>query len=47
MIDGNEFRVLIPKYNNADVLLDRTESIKWSNPEGGYIRGQFRDGGVF
>lgn len=47
MIDGNEFRVLIPKYNNADVLLDRTESIKWSNPEGGYIRGQFRDGGAF
>ena len=47
MIDGNEFRVLIPKYNNADVLLDRTESIKWSNPESGYIRGQFRDGGAF
>ena len=48
MINGNEFRVLIPKCNNAaDVLLDRTESIKWSNPEDGYIRGQFRDGGAF
>ena len=32
MIDGNRFRVLIPD-NKTGVLYDRTESIKWSNPE--------------
>ena len=46
MIDGNRFRVLIPD-NKTGVLYDRTESIKWSNPEDGYIKGQFRDGGAF
>ena len=46
MIDGNRFRVLIPD-NKTGVLSDRTESIKWSNPEDGYIKGQFRDGGAF
>ena len=45
MIDGNRFRVLIPD-NKTGVLYDRTESIKWSNPEDGYIKGQFRDGGT-
>ncbi|WP_455188514.1 AAA domain-containing protein [Actinomyces naeslundii] len=46
MIDGNEFRVLIPD-NETGVLFDRTESIKWSNPEDGYIRVQFRNGRTF
>ena len=49
MVDGNEFRVLIPESNedNAGLLLDRTESIKWSNPEGGYIKVQFRNGRTY
>ena len=46
MIDGSEFRVLIPD-NKTGVLSDRTESIKWSHPEGGYIRVQFKNGRTF
>lgn len=49
MIDGNKFRVLIPESSkdNAGLLLDQTESIKWSNPEGGYIKVQFRNGRTY
>ncbi|WP_178388139.1 AAA domain-containing protein [Actinomyces oris] len=41
--------MLIPESNedNAGLLLDRTESIKWSNPEGGYIKVQFRNGRTY
>lgn len=49
MIDGNKFRVLIPESSkdNAGLLLDQTESIKWSNPEGDYIKVQFRNGRTY
>ncbi|WP_454935452.1 AAA domain-containing protein [Actinomyces oris] len=41
--------MLIPESSkdNAGLLLDQTESIKWSNPEGGYIKVQFRNGRTY